>query len=424
MARSFNREVEITSLGGAGDGVAQAGEERFYVPFTAPGDRVEIRVGSPIGNGHRGEMLALSVAGPNRIEPACQHFQSCGGCTLQHIDDDTYATWKREQIIAALARREIEVEVAPLVRVPQRDRRRIDLIARKVGKQVLVGLHEPESHRIVDLIECFVVQPRLNQLFAPLRRFLAKLELPPKGIDLKANLCANGIDLTFIGPLRLSMQTREQITAFAEEADIARITLLTDHKAEPELLVLRHTPEIHFDGIVVRPPPATFLQASPTAEAVLIREVLAGIADAKIVADLYAGIGTFSLPLAKQAKVLSAEADQAALTALKAAADRAGRPISIERRDLTRAPLMAEELKKFNAVVFDPPRTGAREQVLEIAKSKVARAVAVSCAPSTFARDAKLLIEGGFHLTRLVPIDQFLWSPHIELVAQFERYNK
>lgn len=421
MARSFTREVTVQALGGAGDGVAESGGERYYIPFSVPGDRIEIRVGRNIGTGFKAELLALLEPGPGRREAPCRHFQSCGGCALQHVEDGAYAEWKRQQVEAALRRRDIALEVQPIVRVPAEDRRRMDLVARKVGGGVILGLHEADSHRIVDLGECRVARPEIVAALPALRALLAKLELPARGVDIRVNLLDGGLDLLLVGPLTLDLAVRESIAAFAARPGIARLSLMDGDSDTPETLATVRPATMTIDEVLLAPPPGAFLQASAAAEAALALAVSEGVGGAGAIVDLYAGIGTFALRLARNAKVHAVEGDAAALAALKSAADRAGRPVTVERRDLTRAPLMADELRRFDAAVFDPPRAGAREQAVELAKSRIQRIVAVSCAPGSFARDARLLIDGGYRLRHVRPVDQFLWSAHIELVALFER---
>ena len=422
MAPNTRLEVEIKTLGGRGDGVADTPRGRVYVPYTLPGDRVGVRLGAAAGDGHAAELVELIASGPARIEPPCRHFHDCGGCALQHVAADFYADWKREQVIAALRRRDLPTDmVAPLVRVPPQDRRRADLVARKVGRQLLLGFHRRGSHKIVDLAECPVLQPALVVLFEPLRALLAGLLPAGAAVEAKLTLTDNGVDLLLDGLAATSAAARETLAAFAETQDLARLVLRDRDAGFEDPIARRRAPLLRFGGVAVELPPAAFLQASPAAEAAMAAEVLAAALGAGRIADLYAGLGTFGLPLSATAEVQAYESEARLIAALQAAANRARRRLKAELRDLVRRPLDATELNSFDAVVFDPPRAGAREQAAELAKSKVPLVVGVSCAPGTFARDARLLVDGGYRLTRVLPVDQFLWSPHVELVATFRR---
>ncbi len=419
------REIEgrIERLGAQGDGIMESPAGRCYVPYTVPGDRVMVRLGRPKGDGIAAQLREVLEPGPDRVEPPCPHFHACGGCALQHLADPAYAAWKRDLVVRALARHGLgEVEVAPLVRTAPGSRRRADFVARRVGAAVLLGFHEAESRRIVDLQTCLVLAPELVALMAPLRAALAPLLRPGQSLDARATLTESGIDLALVSELPADAATRAGLADFAAAADLARLALLRPD-GEGEDVVVRRTPLLRFGDVPVTPPAGGFVQASAAAEAALVAEVLAGVGEARRVADLYAGCGTFSFPLAARAKVHAVEGDRAALAALQAAAIAAGLAgrVNAERRDLARSPLAAAELDRFDAVVFDPPRAGAREQAAELARSKVPAVVGVSCSPASFARDAALLAAGGYRLMRLAPVDQFLWTPHVELVGTFRR---
>lgn len=420
MARSTTRELEIGHLGGGGDGIAETGDGRFYVPFTVPGDVVGVRVGANVGTGRRCELIELRRAGPDRVEPGCAHFHVCGGCAMQHLAEPAYRTWKMHQLEQALARRGIATAILPLFAAPAHERRRVDLAMRRVGAHAVLGFHQSGSQRIVDLAECLVMRPELMALLAPLREVMSGLLPPGQGLDLKLNLCANGIDLLFEGALELPLAAIERLSTFADRQDLARISWRGGDGAE-RTLISRRTPVVHFGGIEVAVPPGAFLQASSAIEAALVGTVGAAMSGAGRIADLFAGCGTFSFPLAKAASVLAVEGEAAALGALSRAAQKAGRRIEAVRRDLVRRPLDTGELAAFDAVLFDPPRAGAREQAVELARSRVPLVVGVSCAPGTFARDARILIDGGYRLESVAPFDQFLWTPHLELAGIFRR---
>ncbi len=422
MPRSTTLEVEIAALSGRGEGIAESPKGRLYVPGTVPGDRVEVRLGPKGREGEVAEMIALLAPGPDRVKVACAHFFLCGGCALQGLAPPAYAAWKRDRVAVALARQGLgAAPLAPLVAIPPGDRRRADLVARRVGERVLIGFHRRKSHMIVDIGECPVLDPALVGLLPGLREVLAAVLASGAAVDCKATKTASGIDLVIVGDLALTLDRRELLFAFAETADLARIAVRNVAADLLDPIAIRRSPEIRFDDVVVDFPPAAFLQASPAAEAVLVAEVTAALAGARRVADLYAGLGAFSLPLSAAASVRAIEGDAAAAAALRRGAARAGRRIAVETRDLARRPLSASELDGCDAVVFDPPRIGAKEQTGEIARSKVPLVAAISCAPASFARDARILIEGGYRLQRVVPVDQFVWSSEVEIFALFLR---
>ncbi|MCW5751782.1 MAG: class I SAM-dependent RNA methyltransferase [Alphaproteobacteria bacterium] len=420
MARSTTRELEIGRLGGSGDGIAETGDGRFYVPFTVPGDVVGVRVGPDVATGRRCELIELRRAGPDRVEPGCAHFHTCGGCAMQHLAQPAYRIWKLNQLEQALARRGIQTAIQPLLAAPAHERRRVDLAMRRVGTRCLLGFHEAGSRRIVDLAECLVMRPELMALVAPLRETMAGLLAPGQGLDIKLNLCANGIDLLLEGALDLSLAASERLTEFAARHDVARISWRGADGAE-QTLISRRAPVMQFGGVEVAVPPGAFLQASAVVERALVERICATLSSASHVADLFAGCGTFAFPLSAQSSVLAVEGEAAALGALARAAQKARRRIEAVRRDLARRPLDVDELAAFDAVVFDPPRAGAREQAMELARSRVPLIVGVSCAPGTFARDARILIDGGYRLESVAPLDQFLWTPHLELAGVFHR---
>ncbi|MCH2393299.1 class I SAM-dependent RNA methyltransferase [Oceanibaculum sp.] len=415
-------ELTVTALGVRGDGLAEAGGKRYFVPLTVPGDRLLVRPLEETGDGIRAEILELLEAGPDRREPPCPYFGRCGGCTLQHLTDTAYRAYKQALLLDAVAREGIDPElIAELVTVPPHSRRRAILVARKLAQGTVLGFHEHRGHFIVDIEECTVLAPALMAVLPPLRALLDRL-LPAAG-NARATMLSldGGIDLLLDLPEMPDLAGREALAGFAAEADLARLSI-TIEGGTPELLAERRAATLSFAGIPVAVPPGAFLQATPEAEAALLEAVLAGVGEAKSVADLYAGCGTFSLPLAaKGAAVHAVEGHAPALEALATASRKAGSSVklTVEKRDLAGDPLAEDELNRFDAVVFDPPRTGARSQAAALAKSQVPVVVAVSCNPATFARDMRLLLEGGYQLERITPIDQFLWSAHLELVAVF-----
>jgi len=414
-------DVTIAEVGARGDGIAVAEGLRLFVPLTLPGDRVRVRVSDPAGKGEgvRAELLETLESGPGRGEPSCRHFGQCGGCTLQHMDDDTYAAWNVGIIRSALARVGLEdAPLAPLERTPPGARRRARFGALKRGKRVWFGFNERQSHRLADLEECPVLTPRLFALVDPLRRLLADI-LPEGGqCDVVAADLEGGIDLLLVGPRDLGRAARETLVAFEPEV-VARIAWQPDERGNAEPVANRRPVAVRFGGVSIALPPGAFLQASAEGEAALVAAVTRAVGDAARIADLFAGLGTFSIPLSQQAAVHAVESDVAAVTAVSRSVQ--GLRLTAERRDLFEQPLTVKELNRFDAVVFDPPRAGAAAQAGALAASKVPLVVGVSCNPATFARDARILVDGGYRLTRVHPVDQFLWSAHVELVGVFER---
>lgn len=408
--------LTVTHLGAQGDGVApnSGAQKPVYVPGGVPGDTVTVD-----GKGHVVEL----VPGPNRAEPPCRHFGACGGCTLQHVAPDLYRAWLSDRIRMALAQHDIVpdpgVIASPHVS-PPKTRRRATLRAVRRGKTVELGFNVERTHRLVDLAECHVLHPDLFRLVAPLRALLATELTDGHAASIALTLTDTGTDVTLGGLKRKGLAQDELLTRFAEENDLARLGI--DTGVGIDVIIERRPPLIHFGGVPVRLPTGAFLQATPDGEAALQAAVLESVGTrAKTVADLFAGLGTFALPLSQTARVLAADAGKVSLESLQRAANEAMRPVKVEHRDLFRRPLMPAELKPFDAVVFDPPRAGAQAQCEQLAKSAVPLVVAVSCNPNTFARDARLLLDGGYRLERLWPVGQFLWSAHVELVARFTR---
>ncbi|MBB5703368.1 23S rRNA (uracil1939-C5)-methyltransferase [Ochrobactrum daejeonense] len=401
-------QITIRSMGAGGDGVANLPDGQVYVPFTLPGE-----VANVARDRNRATLMALLQPSPERQAPACQHFESCGGCALQHWQDEPYRLWKRELVASALRGRGLEVELDPLVACAPHSRRRAVFALRKTERGVLLGFNRHLSHEIIDIAECPVTVPEITARLDDLREVGNLLAPGSRPFRLAATLTASGLDLAASDCGRLDDDQRRALTALVIRKGFARLS------HEGEIIVEPKKPVVHFGKVPVPVPPGCFLQATAEAEEAMASLVLAHVGKAKRVADLFCGVGTFALRLAEKSAVHAVENDAAALAAL----DRGVRhvqglkPVSVERRDLFRRPLMPKELLPYNAVVFDPPRAGAEEQALELAKSKVERVVAVSCNPVTLARDLAILVKGGYRITHVTPIDQFLWSPHVEAVA-------
>jgi 23S rRNA (uracil1939-C5)-methyltransferase len=406
------RTVEILRIGHKGDGETADG---LYVPYTVPGDVVRVEAA---GDG-RAKLVEIVKPGPTRGPAPCKHYTFCGGCILQHVEPTAYRDWKRDQIVQALSQRGIaNIDIAPLVAVDPRTRRRAVLTGRMVRETAMIGFQERGTNFIVDMEECHVLHPELTALIAPMRKLLVGI-LPDSGrAEIDITRSDSGIDMTLGLPrVEIDGPLRTKLAAVAAALNLARLTV------NGELVAQTHPPVIRWAGAEVTPPPGSFLQAVPEAERALQNLVVAGVGPAKRIADLFSGCGTFTFALARHGAVQAFDSETDAIAALTAAARNAQglKPITAERRDLFRRPLQPRELDAFDAVVLDPPRAGAKVQSEQLALSKVRRIVAVSCAPATFARDARILIDGGYALTSVTPIDQFLWTPHIELVAIFER---
>lgn len=405
-------QVTIRSVGAGGDGIANLANGQIYVPFTLPGEVVNVA-----RDGNRASVMALLQSSNERQEASCQHFEDCGGCALQHWQDEPYRMWKRELVVAALKGRGIDVEVAPLVACGPRSRRRAVFAARKTEKGVLLGFNRHQSHEIIDIVECAVTVPEIIARLDDLRAVGALIAPGSKPFKLAVTVTESGLDLAASGCGKLSDEQRRALTALVMKKGFARLS------HEGEIIVEPKKPVIHFGKVPVPVPPGCFLQATAEAEEAMVALVLGHLGKAKKVADLFCGVGTFALRIAEKSAVHAIENDAPALAAL----DRGIRhvqglkPVSVERRDLFRRPLMPKELLPYNAVVFDPPRAGAEEQARELAKSKVEKVVAISCNPVTLARDLSILVAGGYRVTRVTPIDQFLWSPHVEAVATLVR---
>lgn len=415
-AEPVERELDVTAVGARGDGLAED-EGRIFAPFTLPGERIRARI-----IGERAELLEVLRPSADRQPAPCKHFGRCGGCQLQHWREAPYLAWKRAQVIEALGRRGLGgANVEQTVPAWGVGRRRAAFHASRQSGRVRVGFIERGGARLNPLEQCPVLTPALEAL-APKLAALAEIALPARGDITIACLDTDaGVDVAVKGAGRAETLLREHFPALVEIATALNLARLT---IDGEPIITRARPELRMGRAIVAPPPGAFLQATADGEAALARLTAEALAGAKRVVDLFSGVGTFALRLAAEAEVLAVESDQESLQALKAGADGAGgalKEVSILRRDLLRTPLSSLEMKKFDAAVLDPPRSGAKLQAEQIARAPIRKLAYVSCDPASFARDAPVLIENGFSLTRVTPVDQFRWSPHIELVGAFER---
>lgn len=406
--------VTIASLGAKGDGVAHGPDGPVFVPFALPGETVAI---ARVKN--EGTIMSFASTSPDRVAPPCKHFGPdgvggvCGGCSLQHLAKPAYNAFKRQVLIDALKSKGIEAPVGEIFEAHPHQRRRLVFTARRREHGLVMGFMQAETHHVVPVEECPIASDGL----------ISRLD----AIKIIANACGaehfritvtetlTGLDISLDG-LRggLGDQARRAVTnAVIKLKSIARVS------ANGEIVIEPHKPLLDFDGARVVLPPGGFTQATLEAEAHMAELAIAHIGKAKKVADLFSGVGTFALRIARKASVFAVESDEKAIKALDQGArmTQGLKPVSIERRDLFRRPLMTSEFKSFDAVVFDPPRAGAEAQCLELAKSQVKKIVAISCNPLTLARDLAILTAGGYRIDTVTPIDQFLWSPHVEAVA-------
>jgi 23S rRNA (uracil1939-C5)-methyltransferase len=404
--------VTVERLGAQGDGVAQLADRQLYVPFTLAGEVVDVDTA-----GERARLLEVVQASPDRVTPACRHFGACGGCSLQHMAPPAYRAWKRDLVVDALARRGLECEVDALVPGAPRSRRRAVFSARRNAGGFVLGYNRALTNDIVDVVECPVVAAPIEASIGKLWSLAAIVCATRDAFHLMVTQTDAGLDIAVSGCGPLSEDARRAAAQFATREGLARLAVEGETVLEPA------KPMVRFGEVAVAPPAGGFLQASAAAEGVMAEIAAHHLRKARKVADLFAGAGAFTFRLAQMASVHAVEADPRALAALdKAARFTHGlRPVGTERRDLFRRPLTAKELDAFDGVVFDPPRAGAEAQSAQIARSTVPFVAAVSCNPATLGRDLRILVDGGYALKRVVPVDQFLWSHHVEAVALLEK---
>jgi 23S rRNA (uracil1939-C5)-methyltransferase len=406
----------IEHIGHRGDGIADGPEGPIYVPGTLPGEAVEVE--DVAGHPDRRQLLRIDTPSAERIAPICPHFGVCGGCAVQHWRSQHYRAWKRDLVVAALRQVDIEVPVADLIDAHGEGRRRAVFHARRGTHDVLeVGFSAARAHHVVAIDRCPILAQNLDGALKAAWAIAEVLGPTAKPLDIQATATDSGLDIDVRGSGPLTARLNTALARVAEAQGLAR---LTRHR---ELVAQQRPPTLRIGKATVLLPPAVFLQATAAGEAALARLVLDFCAGADSVADLFAGVGPFALRLGESARVVAIDDDEAAVTALKrAATTTAGlKPIEAERRDLFRRPLMMEELEDLDAVVFDPPRQGAQAQSRALAASGVPVIVAVSCNPGTFARDIRVLIDGGYRLTTVTPVDQFRYSAHVEIVARLEK---
>lgn len=417
------REVEamISSLGLQGDGVAEINGAAVYVPYVLPGERVNLSV-----QGRKGRLLELIEPSPDRTVPACHHFgpetDECGGCALQHLGPAYYARFKQDVVQRALAHVGFDhVEILPTINSPVQSRRRAGFTLKKVAGNLLIGFHKRQSQQIIPVQECHVLHPAVfaakDEIATVTRPFFdTRTELT---LTAHVTLATNGIDLDLAGDLdegTLTLTERETVVALLKDSNIIRLTINSAPFWQKQDVLAE------FAGTRVALPPRGFLQATKEGEQALQEIVSNAVRGAFKITDLFSGCGTLTFAAAQHASVHAVEADATAGAAIaRAHQGPAIKTVTAETRDLYRQPLMPPELKNFDVVIMDPPRAGAQAQAAQLAKSSVPLVVSISCNPKSFARDARALVDGGYTFETVRPVDQFLFSPHIELAGIFRR---
>lgn len=410
-------EVVIDTLGAQGDGIAASPRGQLYIPFALPGETVLVAA----HDGGKSDLIRIIEPSAARMKPLCRHFRQCGGCAMQHLALGAYHAWKEAQVCAALAARGIHLTPDPMVTTGPKTRRRATFAATRTKKGgVTIGYYAAGTHNIIPLEECPLVVPEIVAALPMLATIAGAGISRAARAAISVTATDTGLDVAIAGGKEMDGAMRAELGHLAQVADLARLSW------NDEIVAERKMPYVSHSGLNVILPPGSFLQPTREGEAALVRLVLEGVGEAASVADLFAGCGTFTAALAVKASVLAVESEAAPLAALDRALREQGplmrlKPVTLEKRDLFRRPLLPIEMENFDAVVFDPPRAGADAQAAALAQSKVKNIVAVSCNPATFARDARILIDGGYRLTRVTPVDQFLWSPHIEVVGVFHR---
>ncbi|MCC3861314.1 23S rRNA (uracil(1939)-C(5))-methyltransferase RlmD [Pseudemcibacter aquimaris] len=418
----MNHKVTINEIGGRGDGLAEVDGKTIYIPYTVPGDVIDAKI-----QGSKGKLRHIHQKSTERAEPICKHFGKCGGCLLQHINADYYKNWKEGLIRTALAHQgSKDADIAPIKVSPMGSRRRTTFQAIGRGNgNIVFGYAEKGSHNLIDVFECPILAPELVALIGPIKKLISGILDKKEKMSVSLTLAENGIDMMLKGKGDPSLNLRMDLAEFAEKHDLARISWFDTKlkKGQYELLAERKKPYVTFEGNKVYFPSGSFLQATQQGQDALINAMLDGIGDASKVVDLFSGCGTFSIAAANSSNVHAVENNEEMLTALKLSANQMTgiKKVTTELRDLFKRPLLPHELNEFDAAIIDPPRAGAKHQMEEIIKSDIQKLVMISCNPITFSRDVQSLIDAGFEMGAVTPVDQFLYAPHLEIVSVFTR---
>jgi 23S rRNA (uracil1939-C5)-methyltransferase len=420
MTLAMNEILSVVRLGQRGDGIAETQGQDVFVPYALPGETVRA-----VRDGDRAQLVEIITPADSRIAAICPLFTRCGGCAAQHMAPGLYREWKRRQVETALSRAGVEAPVADIVDGHGVGRRRVTFHARREGDDrqglgMLVGFMVARSHDLIAIPACPVLAPGLARAPAAAQLVANRLGGSNKPLDIQITASEAGLDIDIRGHGPAGEKLRLSLTDAAERLDLARLSM------HGEIVVERRPPQQRMGKAMVAPAPGGFLQATSAGEDAIADLVLAALPKVKRVADLFAGCGPFSFRLAERAQVHAIESDKAAVLALTraAGATQGLKPITSEVRDLFRRPLLEHELNAFDAVVLDPPRAGAEAQVRRLAAAKTGTVIYVSCDAATFARDAAILIAGGYALEGVTPVDQFRYSAHIELVGVFRRAKK
>ena len=412
----MTEQLTIARLGHRGDGIADTNTGPVFVSYTLPGEVVTVE---PVaGHPDRRHLVHVDKPSHERATPVCKHFGQCGGCAIQHWSLAEYHLWKRSLVVEALEHAGLIAPVEPLIDAHGQGRRRATLHARRGTKDLLeVGFTAPRAHHIVAIDRCPILSPALEGAIPAAWAIAEILKPADKPLDIQVTATDSGMDVDVRGSGPLTSGRTTALAGVAEKHRLARIT------RHGELVAQASQPLLKIGRAHVPLPPGAFLQATAEGEATLARLVLDHVGNAKRVADLFCGIGTFALRLAERARVSAADSEASAIKALERAATNTSglKPVECQVRDLFRRPFMAAELKTFDAVVFDPPRQGAETQARELVKSAVPEVIAVSCDAASFARDARILVDGGYKLVSVTPVDQFRYSFHVEMVGKFEK---
>lgn len=409
-----HERLTIARLGARADGIAETTEGPVYVPYALPGETV---LAMRETGEARARLLEVEASAPDRVAPFCPYFGACGGCLTQHIGPAPYAAWKRGIVADQLARAGFMAALEPLIDAHGQGRRRVTFHARLTAGRARIGFMAARSHDLVEVAFCPIAEPGLKDSPRVAQVLTDRLRPSSKPLDLQVTATSTGLDVDLRGHGPVSARQRQALVQAAIDLDLARLSVHGD------IVVEQRAPVLTMGRVPVTPPPGSFLQATQAGEDVLGAIVVEACAGSKRVADLFSGCGPFALRLAQACAVHAVDSDERSLAALDRAARHAAgrRPITTEQRDLFRRPLLSAELNPFAAVVFDPPRAGAEAQAAQLARSTVPLVVGVSCDIRTFVRDAQILVQGGYRLERVWPVDQFKYSPHVELVGLFRR---
>lgn len=409
--------LRIETLGTSGDGIARRADgAAVFVPLAAPGDAVRVDVRKDHEGFWRGQVKEIVTPGPARVKAPCAHYGTCGGCHLQHIDEATYRDFKKDVVVQALRKAGIAAEhIEPPVFIPPGTRRRATMSAFHTGREIVIGFNERRSDRVTAVPSCLILRPELRTVIDTIKPFLKDILPHRKTVDITLQIVEGQVDVGLTGRLSMNLAAQETFAAMANAARLSRVSL-RERARDTFEPILSLSPVIkNFGNVRVNLPPGAFLQASDEAETVMTDWVVSASQGAKNILDLFCGCGTFAGALSGFAKVQGVDLDEPSTRALSAAGVRA------KMRNLYTEPMTPGELNGFDAVILDPPRAGAMAQVRELAESDVPRVIYVSCNPTTFAKDAKVLIDGGYRLTRVQPVDQFVWSVHTEVMGIFSR---